>query len=136
MHVWRDATLEQCSDGSIQIALDPGDGSAPDARIDVQPTDQRTLPAPWSECFADYMAMLKFIVPQDRALSPQSWYARICRQEINLGIPLESIVPLIGDVKSAAATAMIGAQRPPLCFYVPRVGFRFDKETFDPITSS
>jgi hypothetical protein len=135
MHVWREASLNRRSDGSIQIALDPGDGSAPDARIDVRPTDQGTLPAPWCKCFADYLEMLKFIVPQDRALSPQTWYARICRQEINLGIPLETIVPLIGDVKSASATEMLGAQQQPLCFYVPRVSFRFDRETFDPITT-
>ena len=135
MHVWRDASLEHRPDGSFQIALDPGDGSAPDARIDVHPTDQRHLPAPWRECFADYLTMIKFIVPQDRALSPQTWYARICRQEINLSVPLDSIVPLLGEVNSTAATAIVGVEHPLLCFLVPRVSFRFDEETFDPITS-
>jgi hypothetical protein len=133
MHVWREASLERAADGAMQIALDPGDGSAPDARIYAQSTELSQLPPRWRESFNDYTAMLEFIVPQDRALAPQPWYDRVCRQEINLGIPLDTIVPLICDVKSVAARNIVGDDQQPLCFYVPRVSFRFDGEQFDAI---
>ena len=39
--------------------------------------------------------------------------------------------PVTGVVESAAASKIVGDDQPPLCFYVPKVAFRFDGETFD-----
>jgi hypothetical protein len=132
MHVWRHAALNRAAvDGTIEVELDAGDGSAPDAKLRLRPTNDPELPPAWRACFASHRNMLEYVVPQDRALSPQPWYGRVCRQEINLGIPLDSVVPLTGTVESAAARVIVGADAKPLCFLVPRVAFRFAGEAFD-----
>lgn len=130
MHLSRRAMVTN-SDGSFQVLLDPGrHGTAPDADARLQHTTNRKLPAPWSECFADYNAMLAYCVPQDRAMSSQPWYGQITRQEIELGIPLEACEPVAGSVVSAAAQKIAGDAQP-LCFHVPKVTFRFDREIKD-----
>jgi hypothetical protein len=58
----------------------------------------------------------------------------VTRQEIELGIPLESCRPLEGDVESRAAREIVGDARP-LCFHVPAVKFRFGREAYDLRTS-
>lgn len=135
MHVIRHAKLELGADGSIESEFSGGAGSAPDARMHLRFAENPELPSAWRDCFGDYMRMLEYIVPQDRALSPQPWYGRICRQEINLGIPLDSVRPMTGVVHSTAARKIVGNDQQPLCFYVPKVAFRFDGETFDATTS-
>jgi len=130
MHVPAGAAVVAEKDGSFTVRVEPGRGSAPDLEAKVRPTDERTLPAPWTESFADYRAMLAYTVPQDRALSAQVWHSRITRQEINLGIPLEACEPVAGEVRSQAAETLVGAAAP-VCFRVARVDFRFDREVFD-----
>ena len=65
---------------------------------------------PWTDCFGDWMGFLAYCVPQDRAMSSQPWYRRVTRQEIELGIPLESCRPLVGEVQSAAAARSRGTR--------------------------
>lgn len=129
MHVPATAAMTAEADGSFHVLLRSGGGSAPDLEATLQPTD-RTLPAPWSECFADYRAMLAYTVPQDRALSGQPWYHRVTRQEIELGIPLDVCEPLQGSVRSDAVVHHLGSAAP-VCFHVPRVNFRFYREIYD-----
>jgi hypothetical protein len=81
----------------------------------------------WKDCFASLDEVLAYIVPQDRALSSQAWYRQVTLQEIQLGIPLSSIRPLSGEVHSGAAERIVGGAQP-LCWYVPEVTFRFDRE--------
>jgi hypothetical protein len=69
-------------------------------------------------------------VPQDRALSAQPWYGRVTRQEIALGIPLEVCEPLTGTVTSKAAQTIV-QDAACVCFRVPGVFFRFDREEYD-----
>jgi hypothetical protein len=130
MHLLAEGRVERDERGAIRVTLDPGQGSAPDARADLQPTSDRALPAPWSECFADYEAMLRYDVPQDRALTTQPWRRRTIRQEIDLGVSLSSVEPLAGSVRSNAARA-IAKEAAPLCFRVPRVAFRMKGEETD-----
>lgn len=111
------------------VRLDPGDGSAPDVVAQLSPASHE-LPQWWKDCFTDYRGMLAYCVPQDRAMSSQPWYRRITRQEIQLGIPLESCEPLDGSVVSRAAHRIAGSAQP-LCFRVAKVSFRFDREEYD-----
>jgi len=115
----------------LWVSLDPGEGSAPDAELVVRPSAQPpALASAWAECFADYRAFLAYCVPQDRAMSSQPLRGRISRQEIDLGIPLESCTPLEGTVSSSAARAIAG-DADPICFHVAQVSFRFSLEAHD-----
>ena len=69
-------------------------------------------------------------VPQDRALTVQPWHAWVTRQEIRLDIPLDACQPLMGDVSSLMARAIVGDAEP-FSFIVPSVFFRFDAEYHD-----
>jgi hypothetical protein len=94
------------------------------------PTADRALTGAWAECFADYDAMLKYTVPQDRAMSTRPAERETVRQEIDLGIPVAACEPLTGTVKSVAAQAIVGDALP-LCFRVPQVPFHFTGERHD-----
>lgn len=130
MHVCSKADVSRDADGTIHLLLDPGGGSAPDARATLRPTTNRELSSPWNECFTSYDDFLAYCVPQDRAISAQPWYDRVTRQEIDLGIALQSCEPLEGEVVSRAASAIAGDARP-LCFRVAKVPFRFKGEIYD-----
>lgn len=132
MHVLRRGVVERSEDGKVRVELDPGDGSAPDARIDLQPCDAPELTGPWKECWDDYRAFIAYGVSQDRAMSSQPLRRRVSRQEIELGIPIEACEPLTGTVVSKAATAIAGDQQP-LCFRVAAVRFKFTAEHHDPM---
>jgi hypothetical protein len=126
-HVFQHARLWSNGEGVFYLRLHPGAGTAPDAEALLHLSKARPTSGAWSLCFESYAAMLAYVVPQDRAFSVQPWHARLTRQEIQLGIPLEACEPLEGDVNSAAARALVGAGTP-FCFRVPRVAFRFDEE--------
>jgi hypothetical protein len=126
MHVPARGEVLAHADGSFQVVLDPGKGSAPDVHATLHPAAVPQLPKSWHTCFPTYRDMLAYCVPQDRAMSSQPWYRRITRQEIQLGIPLENCKPLEGEVESRAARAIAG-EATPVCFRVPRVSFRFDR---------
>jgi hypothetical protein len=130
MHALKDAAVEVSNDRACRIVLDPGTGSAPDLRAVLRPGDPILPGPPWNECFDSYHSMLAYCVPQDRAFSSQPWYGRITRQEIVLGIPLESCEPLEGEVGSRAAEMFVG-DAAPLCFRVARVAFCFEREEYD-----
>jgi hypothetical protein len=130
MHVFRRAIIQVGEDRTGQLLLDPGEGSAPDLEAELRPGDAVLLGQPWNECFDSHSALLAYCVPQDRAFSSQPWYGRITRQEIALGIPLESCEPLAGVVRSHVATAYVG-DASPLCFRVGRVAFCFEREFYD-----
>jgi hypothetical protein len=130
MHVLRAASIERSAEGALRLELDPGDGSAPDASLQLAPAPTPELIGPWRECWPDYRAFLEYCVPQDRAMSSQPLKNRISRQEINLGIPVEACEPLQGQVRSQAAAALAGDAQP-LCFRVARGNFRFTGEVHD-----
>jgi hypothetical protein len=132
MHALERAELRRAEDGTISLALEPGPGSAPDARATLRPSERPELEPPWSECFGSYHELLAYDVPQDRAMSTQPWRARMTRQEIALGIPLEACEPLEGEVDSRAARAIVG-DASPLCFRVAKVGFVFEAEHSHPV---
>ncbi|MDB5212835.1 MAG: hypothetical protein JWO86_762 [Myxococcaceae bacterium] len=131
MHVLRRGAITRAADGAMHVELDPGDGSAPDAVMNLRPAKTPELTGAWRECWDDYRAFLAYCVPQDRALSSQPLRRRVSRQEIDLGIPIDVCEPLEGTVVSRAASAIAdGAE--PLCFRVPAVSFRFELEAHDP----
>lgn len=131
MHVLRRGELVRAEDGALHVELDPGEGSGPDAVMDLRPAEAPELTGAWRECWADYRAFLAYCVPQDRALSSQPLRMRVSRQEIDLGIPIDACEPLEGTVLSRAANVIAGDDAQPLCFRVPTVSFRFDRELHD-----
>jgi hypothetical protein len=130
MHCLRRGDVRAIGAGVFQVTLDPGAGSAPDLALTLQAADCVAFESPWSECFASFEDLLPYCVPQDRAMSSQPWAGRVTRQEIELGIPLECCEPLVGQVVSRAAEALVGDARP-VCFRVPRVTLRFGGEIYD-----
>jgi hypothetical protein len=129
MHVLSSGKIARSPDGEMDIELDPGGGSAPDASMKLRPAkSEPELKGAWRECWKDYRAFLAYCVPQDRAMSSQPLRKRISRQEIQIGIPLEHCEPLEGHVVSKAARAIVGDDQEPLCFRVPAVHFRFASE--------
>jgi hypothetical protein len=133
MHALAKGAVEANADGTFEVTCDPGAGSGVQVRASLRP-GAAALPGPFAECWASYRDFLAYAVPQDRAFSSQPWYARITRQEIELGIPLEVCEPLEGEVISTSALGYVGTTGP-LCFRVPRVAFRFDREEYDPLPS-
>jgi len=133
MHVFTRAELSRGEDGRVALRLDPGNGSAPDARALLAPCAAPVFEGAWRECFGTFEGFLAYSVPQDRAMSTQPWRRRVTRQEIHLGIPLEQCEPLAGDVTSRAAHAIVG-DAVPVCFRVPGVRFRFAEEAYDPLS--
>lgn len=134
MHLLAHGSVTRAVDGAMRVVLEPGQGSGPDARLEFAPTADRTLHGPWAQCFADYAAMLRYTVPQDRALSTLPVDRRTVRQEIDLGIPLDSCEPLSGTLQSQAAAAIVGSEAglaAAVCFRVPQVCFRFTGERHD-----
>ena len=132
MHVPQDATLGSAADDSISVTLEPGAGTGPDLRATLKPSADKTLPTQWRTCFKDYASFLSYCVPQDRALSYQPFYNRLTRQEISLGIPLGSCIPLTGQVSSKTLETLVGNVEP-VCFLVLRVNFHLSAEIHEPI---
>lgn len=131
MHVPRSADLRLTPDGALLLSLDPGSGSAPDFAALLRPAgEERPSAGPWVAGFASYEEMLAYSVPQDRALTVQPWHAWVTRQEIQLGIPLAACQPLVGEISSQSARAVVGDAEP-FSFLVPSVFFRFDVERHD-----
>jgi hypothetical protein len=130
MHMPRSADLRKTPDGAWLVTLDAGVGSAPDLTALLRLDERRPTTGPWAAAFADYGEMLAYCVPQDRALTVQPWHAWVTRQEIRLDIPLEACQPLMGDVSSLLARAIVGDAEPFSCI-VPSVFFRFDAEYHD-----
>ena len=129
MHVPARASVTRDAEGAIEVDIDPGRGSAPDARATLAPATTPLLSPPWNECFADWRAFLAYCVPQDRAMGVLPG-GRVLRQEIELGIPLESCRPLAGMVESKGARAIAG-DAAALCFLVERVAFKFAGQGVD-----
>lgn len=135
MHVLKHAEVRHDADGALHVTLEPGSGSAPDARLDLTPlAGEPPWEGPWAECFPSFRAFLEYCVPQDRAMSSQPLKKRISRQEIDLGIPIDACEPVVGDVHSEAARRFLGDSAdlaPPICFRVANVDFSFAVEAHD-----
>ncbi|MGE0327013.1 MAG: hypothetical protein AB7S68_32120 [Polyangiaceae bacterium] len=134
MHVLKRAELRHTDDGALQVELDPGSGSAPDARLGLRPSDEPAWEGPWAECWPTFRAFLEYCVPQDRAMSSQPLKKRVSRQEIDLGIPIDACEPMTGSVHSEAARHFLGNSvglTAPICFRVANVNFSFAIEAHD-----
>jgi hypothetical protein len=130
MNVPAGAKMDRGTDGTIDLQIAPGTGSAPDVTARFTPSDEPDLASPWTECFGNWRGMLEYCVPQDRAMSAQPWNDCVVRQEINLNIPLESCKPMRCEIKSKAARAVAG-EAEPLCFLVEKLSFRLLGEERD-----
>jgi hypothetical protein len=134
MHALARGEVKACADGTFEVHLDPGAGSGVRVEGRFRP-GKPALPPPYSECWDSYRDFLTYSVLQDRGFSSQPWYDRITRQEIQLGIPVEVCEPLDGEVCSPSVLPYVGSAAP-LCFRVPTVAFRFDREEHDPLPAS
>lgn len=130
MHVPRRATLTRQENGVIALELEPGTGTAPDARADLVPGSPADCAHAWQKCFSSYEDMLSYCVPQDHALSSLPWYRKFCRHEIDLGIRLDACEPLTGTVQSKTA-ASIARDAQAFCFRVARVNFLLAGTRYD-----
>ncbi|MFH9044821.1 DUF2071 domain-containing protein [Streptomyces sp. NPDC017966] len=132
MHVLKRTSTLDAKDGRIDLLLDPGHGTAPDAEAHFTLLPEWPVDGLWRSAFSEYGEMLAHCVPQDRALSVQPWRGRVTRQEILLDTPLDSCTALTGPVVSNAARAIVGTAEP-FAFLVPLVRFRFESEERDPL---
>jgi len=130
MHWLAHAEITRRND-SLTLHLDPGTGSGPDAAGELRPRPDSAWEGAWAEVWPTRGAFLGYCVPQHRALSSQPWRARVTRQEIHLGIRCEDCVDYEGEVRSRAAEAIAGDERP-LTFVAPEVDFSFESEHHDP----
>jgi hypothetical protein len=135
MHVPESARVAREGD-RLEVEIEPGDGSSPDLRASLHEgvfdRDGRDLWGAWAECFASWEEAVAYIVPQDRAMCSR-WRCgekRVVRQEIDLGIPLASCVPLEGEVRSMSLRGLIG-EASTLCFVVRDVAFEFSRQEWD-----
>lgn len=136
MHAFKHASVQRADDGGLRMTLEPGSGSAPDARGMFRPcSTPPQLVGPWAECWPDFDSFLAYCVPQDLAISSQPLRQRVTSQEIHLGIPLDACLPLRGAIDSRSAERIVGDAQP-LCFYVPSVSFYFAGEEYDDLESS
>ncbi len=124
MHVPKHAAVRRQDNGTMNVVLDAGSGTAPSVTASLFPAQSSELPADWRSCFQTYRDFLAYCIPQDRAMSSLPWSGRICRHEIDLGILLDSCEPLDGTVQSATATEIVGDAKP-VCFRVAQVNFLF-----------
>jgi hypothetical protein len=130
MHLLAQGQVTRSADGACEVMLEPGNGSAPDARLSLRPASAPAWTAAWAECWLDFRAFLAYCVPQDRAMATQELRRRTVRQEIDLGIALDACEPLTGQVSSEAARAWVG-DAAPLCFRVAALNFAFNGELYD-----
>jgi hypothetical protein len=130
MHLLARGEVRRDDDGRVRVTVDPGDGSGPDAELDLAPASSSSLPDAWLPFFADARAMLVHCVPQDRAMTTEPVRGFTVREEIALGIPLDACEPLAGVVRSRTAQAIVG-DAPAVCFRVARVDFRLAGEVRD-----
>jgi len=131
MHVPVRAVFTRDADDTLRFTIESGRGTSPDVSATLKPAEgEPELPPEWVECFGDWKGFLSYCVPQDRAMCCQDWYGRVVRQEIDLGIPLESCRPLKGTVESRAARATVG-DATPVSFIIPAVRFLFEREEYD-----
>jgi hypothetical protein len=129
MHLLKRAEVTRSADGELFVLLDPGAGSGPDVTLSLWPGAPSWVGA-WAECWPNFSAFLGYCVPQDRALAAQPLRRRTARQEIDLGIPLAVCEPLVGEVSSLRARALVGDAEP-VCFRVPKLSFAFNGEAYD-----
>jgi hypothetical protein len=131
MHLLEHAEVKRSGTGKLNVTLARGSGSAPDAELELQPSDAApTMQGAWAECWPTFGAFLEYCVPQDRAFASQALKRRVTRQEIQLGIQAAQCKPLDGMVKSNAAKNIAGDALP-LCFHVAKVNFYFAGEYAD-----
>lgn len=130
MHLLAGGRIVKDADGVLSVVLDPGAGTAPDARLQLRPSAAvPELTGAWLDCFGTFRDFLAYCVPQDSALSTQPLRRRTVLQAIELGIPLDACVPLNGDVHSRAAEVFVGDAKP-LCFHVAGLSFAFNGESY------
>lgn len=127
MHVASNAVVTTSNGNEFLVELKPGLGSAPDLTAKLKTCEKPQFSDAWLDCFGDFDSFLAYCVPQDRAMSTQSWYMQSTKQEINLGIPLNSCQPVSGEVVSDSVIRLIGNSSRPVCFRVPNVNFALEK---------
>lgn len=133
MHVLARAALDcDATTGSVHVELDPGEGTAPRATLDLKPCEAPVFEEEWAECFKDFRGFLEYCVPQNRAMSAEPWLARVTRHEIQLPIALADCQPIGGDVRSSTVEAIVGGAQP-VCFRVAGLRFVFEEEIHDPL---
>jgi hypothetical protein len=108
---------------SVNLRLTTGAGTSPDLQASLT-LGEKTLPETMQNIWGDWREFVAYAVGVERALSAQPWYDRITAQEVALGIDLDSIQALQGNVSSHTLTAIVGRTQA-VSFRVPKVGLRF-----------
>ena len=130
MHVPRRADLLCDASGTVHLAIDPGTGTAPDARATLRPSLERTIPPGWVACFGDWDRFLLYCLAQERSLGFQPWYERVSRREVELTASPKDCRRIDGAVESGAASQIVGNANA-LCFHVRQAKARFERVAYD-----
>ncbi len=129
MHIATKADIKIEGD-KYEVLIEPGNGTAPDLKANLEVDGSFTLPEPWTNCFKTFEEFLEYCVPQERSISSQVFLNRITYQEIRLGIPIAQCKALKGKVESRKAAEIAGDAQA-LCFAAPALKFRFDREHYN-----
>ncbi len=132
MHVPAEMSLSASQLDNIRIRENVGRSNAPSLNADLHLAAQAApsgwSTGPWSQCFATYDGFLAYCIPQNSALSIQSWDQRTTSQNFCLEGAVAASQPLEGAVDSPTLQAL-GCEGDPICFLIPRVDFLLNGET-------
>lgn len=117
---------------TIDVALAPGQAVALQLRARAETTTDRTLPASFSEHFADLQTAIVYLVPQNAALSALDTTGQWCAAHIVVKAQLDGARPcrLIAPLELGPPFAEIIEQAEPFVFLLERVRLDVLGETY------
>jgi len=129
-HLLESAHLD-ATGGTIDVALAPGQAVALHLRAQAETTTDSTLPASFSEHFADFQTAIAHIVPQNAALSALYTTGQWCASQIVVKAQLDGARPchLIAPLELGPPFAEIVEQVEPFVFLLQGVQFDVLGET-------
>lgn len=130
VHLLKSAHFDATGD-TIDVALTPGQAVALHLRAQAATTTDRTLPASFSEHFADFQTAIAYLVPQNAALSALITTGQWCASHIVVKAPLDGASPcrLIAPPELGPPFAEIVDHAEPFVFLLQGVQFQVLGET-------
>ena len=116
---------------TVDVALAPGQAVALHLRARAEATNDNTLPATFSEHFADFQAAIAYLVPQNAALGALHTTGQWCASQIVVSAQLDGARPcrLMAPLEVGPPIADIIEQAEPFVFLLAGVQFGVLGET-------
>ncbi len=124
MHVPESSDIHCDGKGAWKVNIDRGNSSSPNLHATFQEDERRRLPGEWGTAFWTAGEAIEYLIPQNRAFSYQPWSEKLTRQSIELGINLDEVKTLQGNIRSQAIQDLVGDAEP-FVFCVRNVQFDF-----------